>query len=500
MTRLGRLVAIAAVVAASTTALTTGAGADSSGDVRTPTVEGPITTGQGINLLGPNVSELGYTEEEYFFGGDAVAYKPAGKLKSNGKWHVKEGATEPFKTRMVVWKPSNAADFNGTVFVEWLNVSPGFDNPPDWLSAHNFFVREHAIYVGISAQQASVDGGEIRVDAGADTPAPGGLKAADPARYGDLEHPGDAFSYDVFTQGGVAVRGDGDGVNPLEGYDIKHVLAIGESQSAFRLTTYVNAVAPIAKVFDGYFIHSRGAQSAPFGTSEVGKPVKGMPAAVHLRSDLDVPVLNFETEGDLIVLGYTPARQKASKNYRRWEAAGTSHADTYFTLALGDATGDGAPEKEMLNPANATGGRLNCDTPNNSGGQHAIVMAALSALEKWVTDGTAPPQSPQIKTKGKKFEVVRDEHGIAEGGIRTPLVDVPVATNDGEEGSGQTFCRLFGHMKPFDAATLAELYPNGSEDYVKAFDESADKTVSAGYWLQEEADKYEAAAREISFG
>lgn len=500
MARLGRLVAIAAVVAASTTALTTVAGADTKGDVRTPTVEGPITTGAGINLLGPNVSQLGYTEDEYFFGGDAAGYKPTGKLKTNGKWRVKVADTQPFKTRMVVWKPTDPADFNGTVYVEWLNVSPGFDNPPDWLSAHNLMVREHAIWVGVSAQKASVDGGEIRVDAGADTPPPGGLKAVDAERYGGLEHPGDEFSYDIFTQGGVAVRGDGDGVNPLDGYDIKQMLAIGESQSAFRMTTYVNAVAPLAKVFDGYFIHSRGAQAAPFGTSELGKPVKGMPAAVHLRTDLDVPILNFETEGDLIVLGFTPARQKPSKNIRFWEAAGTSHADTYFTLALGDATGDGTPEKQMLNPANATGGRLNCETPNNSGGQHAIVMAALSALETWVSDGTAPPNSPRIKTKGKNFEVVRDEHGIAEGGIRTPLVDVPIATNDGEEGAGQTFCRLFGHMKPFDAATLAELYPNGSADYVAAFDESADKTVQAGYWLQEEADKYEAAASEINFG
>ena len=59
---------------------------------------------------------------------------------------------------MVVWKPADPADFNGTVFVEWLNVSPGFDNPPDWLNSHNHFVREGAIWIGVSAQAASVRG------------------------------------------------------------------------------------------------------------------------------------------------------------------------------------------------------------------------------------------------------------------------------------------------------------------------------------------------------
>src|SRR5581483_4163876 len=174
-------------------------------------------------------------------------------------------------------------------------------------------------------------------------------------------------------------------------------------------------------------------------------------------SDLGVPVLDFQTEGDIVVLGFGPATQPDSKRFRLWEAAGTSHADTYFVLALSDL-GDGAAEANMLDPANATGGRLGCTTPNNAGGQHAVVMAALASLEKWVRDGTEPPHAPRIELN-RKGEVVRDEHGIAKGGIRTPLVDVPIATNDGKKGSGSSFCFLFGHMTPFDAATIAQMYP-----------------------------------------
>ena len=34
----------------------------------------------------------------------------------------------------------------------------------------------------------------------------GGLKKIDPARYGTLNHPGDSYSYDIFTQTGDLVR------------------------------------------------------------------------------------------------------------------------------------------------------------------------------------------------------------------------------------------------------------------------------------------------------
>lgn len=170
-----------------------------------------------------------------------------------------------------------------------------------------------------------------------------------PRRYGTLEHQGDQFSFDIFTQGGLAVRGKGKGPKPLAGYDLKRVIAIGESQSAFRMTTYVNAVHPLVHVFDGFLIHSRGGQSAPFGAQQLGQKIPGIPNGVKIRTDLDVPVLTFETEGDLVVLGFGPATQRDSKSFHLWEAAGTSHADAYFLLALSDL-GDGSAEANMRIP------------------------------------------------------------------------------------------------------------------------------------------------------
>ena len=79
------------------------------------------------------------------------------------------------------------------------------------------------------------------------------LKESDPGRYGALHHPGDAFSFDIFSQAARAVR-EGSVLGPLP---VECLLAAGQSQSAIHLVSYVNAVAPgVAPeaACDGYLI------------------------------------------------------------------------------------------------------------------------------------------------------------------------------------------------------------------------------------------------------
>ena len=52
--------------------------------------------------------------------------------------------TAPYVTRVVVYRPKKAKDFNGTAVVEWLNVSGGVDANPDWVQTHNELVRAAA--------------------------------------------------------------------------------------------------------------------------------------------------------------------------------------------------------------------------------------------------------------------------------------------------------------------------------------------------------------------
>ena len=70
------------------------------------------------------------------------------------------------------------------------------------------------------------------------------------------------LSYDLYTQVGRALRAS-DATNPLADLDVERLLAVGESQSAFALTTYVDGVQPLTNQFDGFLIHSRGGAAAP---------------------------------------------------------------------------------------------------------------------------------------------------------------------------------------------------------------------------------------------
>ena len=467
-------------------------GADAS-DVARPTVTGPVTGGQGYPSLvttNTDLAAVGYDRAEYFVDGTATSYEPDSALESDGAWTVKENDEAKYKTRIVVYKPTNPDDFSGTVFVEWFNVSAGFDTTPSWTPIHTQLIRHGDAYVGVDVQAAGVQGGaEVLEGATA-----GGIKGGDPARYGSLHHPGDEFAYDIFSQVGAVASGRADGVNPFDGYDVQHIIATGQSQSAYFLTSYINGIQPLVHQYDGFLVLSRGGSAAPF-TDFTKRDFEAMPKDAHIRSDVDVPVLTAETETDLITLRFLPARQPDGKRFRLWEIAGGSHADQYTGTVGSTDVDDGAAELTMLDPAQADGGILSCTEPINANATFSVQSAAAAHLERWVTEGTPPPKAPRIATKGGTIE--RDEHGIARGGIRTPVVDVPVATNTGKVNRGGRFCNLFGTITVFDPPTLAQLYPS-HDAYVQEFDRAAAETVKGGFWLAPDADDWKAAARQIS--
>jgi hypothetical protein len=469
-----------------------------------PSVTVPAAAGKGIQAIATDLpyGPMGFQREEFFFSGDAVAYEKKGEWAKDGEWDVEETDTAAYLSRMVIIRPKDAADFNGTVYVEWFNVTGGLDAGATWVSGHNQMLRSGAAWVGVTAQSAGIVGSATTVESSAVEIPKGGLSKSDPARYGTLSHPGDLYSYDIFTQAANAIRANGEGTDPLGGLEAKRLIAVGESQSAGRLTTYVNAVHPKTRAFDGYFIFSRGANAAPLGTREQGAPLDPALEGALVRTDVDVPVFALEAEYD-VLNGYADARQPNSKHFHAWEVAGTSHQDSYSAggYAFNDL-GDGEAEANILNPAKANGGLLNCRAPINAGGLQAVTASSLSHLEAWVVKGTKPPAFERLETSGTgaNITVARDELGNAKGGARTPIVDVPLAANTGELDNAPDFCRVFGFTRPFDAATLARLYPGGAAEYVEAFDEAVDEAVEDGLWLEPEAENFKAAARKITFG
>ena len=160
---------ITAVISVTVGAAASGTITDLAGaaKARTPiapvVVTGPIdpSIGFGVFDLQGDISQLptyGYTQEEYFYSGTAQAYDASGTWANDGKWPVTPSTTAAYKTRMVVRRPSTGVRFNGTVVVEWYNVTAGFDNAPDWAFSRLELLRRGYAWVGISAQFIGVEG------------------------------------------------------------------------------------------------------------------------------------------------------------------------------------------------------------------------------------------------------------------------------------------------------------------------------------------------------
>ncbi len=124
----------------------------------------------------------------------------------------------------------------------------------------------------------------------------------------------------------------------------------------------------------------------------------------------------------------------------------------------------------------------------NSAPQHHYVMeAALASLDRWVRTGKAPPEGARLAVNSDAAPaLVADANGNAEGGIRSPWVDVPTAVLSGLGQEGQGLTRLFGSTRPFDQAMLARLYPGGKSEYLAKFGEALRSSIAAGFILPED--------------
>jgi hypothetical protein len=418
-------------------------------------------------LLGAfDIASIGYAAAEFFVSGTAAG----------------QSGAAAYTTRIVVLTPTDPARFDGTVVVEWLNVSGGIDAPAVWFMAHREIVRAGHAYVAVSAQSVGIEGG---ASLGMDM----SLKTLDPQRYSTLNHPGDAFAYDIYSQVGRLIReGTGD---VLGGLVPEVVVAVGESQSALFLTTYVNAVDPVAKAYDGFLVHSRFGPAAPLdGSSMFDELATEAGEAVPFIAELRVPVVTVITETDLVGggvrAGYYLARQPDADRLRTWEIPGTAHADNY-TIKVGFIDSGSAPLADIVAAYQPTSSLMGRELPHciNFGPQHHYVLqSALAQLVRWTRDGEPAPSAPRIElTDAEPPEIVVDAHGIGVGGVRTPWVDVPVARTSGVGSVEDVMTLLFGSGEVFDAETLEQLYPGGPADFLDRFTRSLDATIDAGFLL-----------------
>jgi len=438
--------------------------------VPTPVVVGPLASdprgspSHNYTFLATDLdlASRGYVEQEFFFSGAGNYYDtpnpfPIGAGLGTTPTANVVSSGHPYESRMVVRRPIDPHNFNGKVIVEWQNVTSGYDIEALWFRTHEFILRDGYAWVGISAQQGGVN------------TAPNGLKGWSPIRYGSLNVPNtgaadqDLLSYDIFAQGIQAVRSV---PAVLGGLPVSRVIATGVSQSAGRLSVYVNAVLPRdVPVIDAALLYVGGTK---------------------VRDDLSIPVLKLLSETELAApqVNEIPSLQPDTDKIRVWEKAGASHSDwasfvVRYALLIRDL-----PAVALFD---------SCNLPSRSRIPDRYVIAAgIDAIGKWFS-GVQPPHAPSLV-----LPVTRDQFGNALGGIRLAPFAIPVATDQGPN-SGPGTCFLNGVHIPFETALVDSLYPS-HQAYVQAIRQAADQNVADGFLLKDDAQELVANANSSTIG
>lgn len=445
------------------------------------TVSGPLKGGRFSRpfsaFLG-DLSAVDYVEEEYILSGEASRFRPVGELSPDGRWTVESAGALPYRTRILVRRPRDPARFNGTLILEWINVTVGFDIAIVGDTLPGIYADGFA-FATISCQRIGVDGFAKE---------PQGLKVWDPARYGELSIPEESLCYDIFSQAARALgpnRPSG-GPDPMGGLAVKRVIGTGASQSAIKLRTYINGVHPHAKVFDGFvplldFGTVLGFDNYVFDTTVISEQEQGrlFERQAKIRDDLTVPVLVVNSQSE--TLSYFPSRQPDSAKFRFWEIAGAAH--------------DPAPSLRRMQLLFRRD-QLKLDIPAISGSEvewAPTADAGFLHMHKWLIDGTPPPTCPPISVAaGAKPAILLDASGNARGGLRLPELEVPVATYTVNADQ----LDLMGKTTAFSAETLKGLYPS-PQNYVDRVTAAATRTQAAGFIRPWRTLQYVEAARKL---
>ena len=389
------------------------------------------------------LKSFGYEQHEYFVSGTAQG---------------DDGTTAPYTTRIIVFRPKSEKRFNGSVMLDWVNVTAQFENAVDTLETRQMLLREGWAFVHVSAQQAGLCCSPL-------TP-----KMWDPVRYAAINHPGDQYSADMFSQIAKAVRDHPSELDPMKGLRIRRVIAAGQSQSADKLYDYVVHNQDSAGLIDGFLIHGNGTVKKTFP-----KP-------------LTVPVFNLLSDREA-----DPAPPTDDPFYRMWEVAGTAHSD--FFIGTQSVQGNGQRVTDQR-AADRQGYRQIIHTAGNYGQlpdpefgtctlagatmpMHYATSTALHELDRWIRTGKRPPAAPRYRFTADG-QLAKDQYGNTEGGVRLPPIEVPVATYE------STSCNLGGITIPFSDAQVQQLYPTFS-DYQSKMRRATDRAVRRGWLLRPDA-------------
>lgn len=405
-----------------------------------PRVEGsPETRSTPFIAWYEDLDGEGYVEEEFVQEGKAAVYRYVDDA-NEGKELAIALPAEPYRTRLLVRRPMNPEHFNGTVYVEILNPTAGWDGDPIWQNTHDYVMRGGAAYVGISSKPVTVD---FLRDSWGDSP---GFVKRNRSRYESLLMPYFGQVWDVITDTLTLLRSEDSGMNPLKDLAVQRVILVGYSQSVDFQVTYANHFHQDALV-SGYFLAAGGEQAKRINFLDGVEEHASYDS--RNRISVDAPVIRFQTQTEVLGFGAYRVRQHepATPGMRFYEMAGGAHVDV-LTGQIGG--------KSMARDLLASSFSNACELAINPVPIGVVQSALLEVLNQWI-DGVAPPESQLIALDENKGQLLLDADGNARGGLRPPALSVPLGQYLGSN-SGPGFCYLIGGFLPFTGEELLKRY------------------------------------------
>lgn len=112
----------------------------------------------------------------------------------------------------------------------------------------------------------------------------------------------------------------------------------------------------------------------------------------------------------------------------------------------------------------------------NHGAVDYSTRALSRAVNRYLRTGKLPPRVPRIE-RDSRGQPARGAYGLAQGGIRHPHVEVPLAHNSARG------CALWGTFRPWSSERIRGLYPT-HRAYARKVSRWTRKEVRRGWMLR----------------
>jgi hypothetical protein len=438
--------------------------------------------------------EQDYTEEEFFVSGKSTVYT-YNEVPVPGEIIVRD-PNVPYTTRIIIRRPTDPNEFNGTVVIEWWNSTAGFDTDPVWQASAEYFARKGIVYVGVTNSTTAIE--NLRDGC---TPLPG-LPPRCGTRYAALEMSENGQAFEMVSQIAHMLKGSGS-ENPLfPDYPVERIFHAGQSQQGGSIVTYATAFH--FSINDGYFVQAAGsARRINYGTRCEDPNAPAYPDCTptlqgddrRVATDLPVPVYRAQTQSDMGGVLGGGSRQTDTVTFRYYEMAGTAHNPVHKDFEVVPA-GLFSPDPLLLESFCQFESNTLADGPVFGS---YLYNAMWENMELQVRFSTEPPTGDLMEVDPNN-ELALDPFGNVLGGIRLPQLDLPIASYTFPNAAdpnlpvflgfiGDLVCRLSGNVIAFDEETLASLYPDRAADFVDPFNQAIDDLVTARFLLPEDAAK-----------